>query len=184
MTATVSIRRWTGSAGAPTKTDITAINTRANAEDNHSTAGTTNPVRIPTAGTNYSYWVSTRLSVDGGTFTLINNLRWYSDGANNLGTGVGMNVAKASTGANAGYRQASGTAGTTGDELNGTNHTGLDEAVASAFTFTSGSPKGLNGSASGTGDLGDFVVYQITVGTSAGPGATGTETLTWVYDEV
>ena len=70
MAATVTIRRWTGSSGAPTKTNITSINTRANAEDAHSTAGTSNSILIPTSGTNYSYWVATRLSVDaitGGT---------------------------------------------------------------------------------------------------------------------
>ncbi len=64
MAATVTIRRWTGSSGAPTKTNITSINTRANAEDAHSTAGTSNSILIPTSGTNYSYWVATRLSVD------------------------------------------------------------------------------------------------------------------------
>jgi hypothetical protein len=72
MAATVLVRRLTGAG--PTATDITSINTRANAEDAHSTAGTTNPIQIPAAGTNYSYWVVTRLDVTAGTYTTINNL--------------------------------------------------------------------------------------------------------------
>ncbi len=67
MPATVIIERWTGAgatAGTPAAfTDITGINTRANAEDAHSTAGTANSVLVPATGTNYSFWVTTGLNV-------------------------------------------------------------------------------------------------------------------------
>ncbi len=171
MPATVTIRRWTGSSGSPTKTDITSINTRANAEDAHSTAGTTNPIQIPASGTNYSYKVSTRLSADTSPTGTINNIKWYSDGANGFGTGVDCNVKT-----EAAYDQATGTLGTTGTEMTG---------GAAFTTYTSGSPLSVTGSISNpsTGDFGDFVSYQTTVGTTAGPGATGQETFTWVYDE-
>lgn len=185
MAATVTIRRHTGTAGSQTKTDITSINSRANAEDAHTTAGTTNPIKIPAAGSNYSYWVSTRLSADTTPAGTINNLRWYTDGSNNFGTGVTCVGAKASTGTNAGYRQATGTPGETGTELSQANHTGLDEAPANVFTHTVGSPKSLTGTISNpnTGDFGDFMVYQIVIGTTAAAGATATETLSWKYDE-
>jgi hypothetical protein len=184
MAATVQIVRKTG-AGPGTPTDITGINTRANAEDVHTTAGTANPIRIPAAGTNYSFWVTTRLNVTVTPAGTIDNLRWFTDGANGFGTGVTCRGAKASTGADAGYRIATGTVGTTGLLLNGTNHTGLDEATADVFGFTSGSPKSLSGSLTNptTGQFGDHWVYQIEVGTTAGPGATPTETFTWRYDE-
>jgi hypothetical protein len=180
MAATVTIRRWTGASGGPTKTDITGINSRANAEDAHSTAGTTNPVRIPDAGSNYSYWVTTRLSCDVTPAGTINNLRWYSDGNNNLGTGV---TCVGAVGSN--YVQATGTQGTSGTELTQGNHAGLDEAPANVFTYTSGSPKSLTGSISNpnTGDFGQFFVYQVAVASTAGPGATASETFTWQYDE-
>lgn len=180
MAATVTIRRWTGTSGSPTKTDITGINTRANADDTHTTAGTTNPIQIPTSGTNYSYWVSTRLSADTSPSGTINNIKWYTDGSNTLGTGV---TCKASGSASA-YTQATGTVGTTGNVLNSTNYTGVGTPV-DAFTYTSGSPLSVTGSISNpsTGDFGNFVVYQIEVGTTAGPGATGSETFTWKYDE-
>lgn len=178
MAATVTIRRWTGAG--PTKTDITSINTRANAEDAHSTAGTTNPIQIPAAGTNYSYWVSTQLSVDVTPAGTINNIKWYTDGANGFGTGVTCKMNTASA-----YVQATGVAGTSGDVLNTTNHTSLAGATSDAFSFTSGSPKSVTGTMSNpsTGDLGHQAVYQIEVGTTAGPGATPTETFTWKYDE-
>lgn len=178
MAATVTIRRWTGSGGGPTKTDITSINTRANAEDAHTTAGTTNSILIPAAGSNYSYWVSTRLSIDAITGGTVDNLRWYTDGSNNLGTGVTCvgNTADA-------YVQATGTAGTTGTELTTGNHADLAGAPVDVFTHTSGSPKAITGSESTTGDLGHFFVYQVVVGTTASSGATASETFTWAYDD-
>lgn len=178
MPATVTIRRLTGAG--PTSTDITAINTRANAEDAHSTAGTTNPIQIPAAGTNYSYWVVTQLSADTSPTGTINNIKWYTDGANGLGTGVTCKMNTAT-----GYVQASGTAGTTGIQLTTGNYATLAGAPTDAFAFTSGSPKSVTGSVSNptTGAFGDRVVYQIEVGTTAAPGATASETFTWKYDE-
>lgn len=177
MAATVTIRRWTGAG--PTKTDITSINTRANAEDAHSTAGTTNPIQIPAAGTNYSFWVVTRLSVDVAPTTGINNIKWYTDGANGFGTGVTCKMNTAT-----GYVQATGTTGTTGDVLNTTNYSTLAGATSDAFSFTSGSPKSVSGSiGAAIGDLGDLVVYQIEVGTTATPGPTAQETFTFRFDE-
>jgi len=184
IVATIQILRKTGVAGATT-TDITSINTRANAYDTHSTADTTNPVRIPAADSNYSYWVSTRLNCTVSPAGTINNVKWYTDGSNTLGTGVTCTVAKASTGANAGYVQATGTPGTTGTVLSQANHTGLDAAPVDAFTLTTGSPLALTATISNptTGEFGEHVVYQIAVGTTAVAGATTSETFTWRYDE-
>jgi len=178
MAATVTIRRLTGSG--PTSTDITGINTRANAEDAHSTAGTTNPIQIPASGTNYSYWVVTQLSADTSPAGTINNLKWYTDGANGFGTGVTCKMNTAT-----GYVQATGTPGTTGTQLTTGNYATLAGAPTDAFGFTSGSPKSVTGSISNpsTGAFGDRVVYQIEVGSTAGPGATASETFTWKYDE-
>src|SRR5215212_9552517 len=140
MAATVTIRRWTGSSGSPTKTNITSINTRANAEDAHSTAGTSNSILIPTSGTNYSYWANTRLSVDAITGGTVDNIRWYTDGTNSLGTGVTCKAHTATA-----YGQAAGTQGTSGTQMTKTNYdnTGgtMDSGtIADAFTRTSGSP--------------------------------------------
>lgn len=178
MAATVTIRRLTGAG--PTSTDITGINTRANAEDAHSTAGTTNPIQIPAAGTNYSYWVVTQLSVDVTPAGTINNIKWYTDGANGFGTGVTCKMNTAT-----GYVQATGTPGTTGTQLTTGNYATLAGAPVDAFTKTAASPQAVTGTMSNpsTGALGDRVVYQIEVASTAAPGATATETFTWTYDE-
>jgi hypothetical protein len=180
MAADVQIRRWTGTSGTPTKTNITSINTRANAEDTHTTAGTTNPIQIPGAGTNYSYWVSTRLFANTAPAGTIDNIRWHTDGTANFGTGVDANVAPAT-----GYTQATGTAGTTGNQLTTVAYTQLTGAPVDAFSMYPNATTNLAvaGSVTMTGDFGNFVVYQLTVGTSAGPGATAMETFTWLYDE-
>lgn len=182
MAATIIINRWTGSSGGPTKTAITSANTVASASDAHQTtaAGSSNPIVIPAAGTNYSYWVTTRLSCSVTPSGTVNNIRWYTDGTNSLGTGVTCNVQTASS-----YVQATGTLGTTGTQLTTGNHAGLSGTPVDAFTLSSGSPKSVSGSIDNpsTGDFGDFIVYQIAVATTAGPGVSGSETFTWLYDE-
>lgn len=184
MPATVQISRKTG-ASPGSATNITGINTRANAEDAHSVSGTSNPIRVPASGTNYSYWVTTRLNVTVTPSGTINNLRWFTDGTNNFGTGVTCNVGKANVGADAGYRIATGTPGTTGTQLTTGNHSGLTGSPVDSFTYTSGSPLSLTGSLSNptTGEFGDHVVYQIAVATTASPGVTGSETFTFRWDE-
>jgi hypothetical protein len=155
-----------------------------NAEDTHTTAGTDNPVRVPSSGTNYSYWGNFRLQAISSPSGTINNIQWYTDGANNMGTGLGMTVATASV-----YSQAVGTAGTTGTQLTKTLYDAQGGTLAAdstnAFAYTSGSPLSVSGSISNpsTGDFGDFVVVQATVGSTAGPGASTAETATWRYDE-
>lgn len=176
MAATVQIVRLTGAG--PTATDITSINTRANAEDAHTTAGTTNSILVPAAGTNYSYWVTTRLNVTAITSGTVDNVKWYTDGSNNFGTGVTANVGTAT-----GYVQATGTPGTSGTLLSAGNYTGFTLGNADAFVYTTGSPLSVSGTTSTTGQFGDRVVYQIAVGTTAASGATASETFTWRYDD-
>ncbi len=176
MAATVQIVRLTGAG--PTATDITSINTRANAEDAHTTAGTTNSILVPAAGTNYSYWVVTRLNVTAITSGTVDNIKWYTDGANNFGTGVTAKVNTASA-----YTQATGTPGTTGTQLTTGAYASLAGAPVDAFTYTSGSPLSVAGSTTTVAQVGDRVVYQIEVGTTATSGATAAETFTWKYDD-
>lgn len=180
MAATIIINRKTGVG--PTNTNITAANTRASASDNPYTTETANPVPIPGAGTNYSFWVVTRLQCTVAPTTLVNNLKWFTDGSSGFGTGVGLVVATANV-----YDQATGTLGTTGTQLTVANYgngtTDLDAEPVDAFTFTSGSPLAVTGSIAGTGEFGDHVVYQFSVGTTASAGTAPAETITWQYDE-
>lgn len=175
MAAAIKINRLTGAG--PTATDITSINTRANAEDAHSTAGTTNSILVPAAGTNYSFWVVTRLECTAITAGTVDNIKWYTDGSNNFGTGVTAKGQTATT-----YVQATGTAGTTGLQLTTGNYSTVTTPT-DIFGFTSGSPLSVSGSTTTVQQFGDRVVYQIEVGTTAASGATAQETLTWKYDD-
>lgn len=183
MPATIQIKRYTGSSGSPTGTDITSLNTRANAADAHSTNDTSNPVQIPAgASISYSYWVTTQLYAVTSPSGTINNIKWYSDGTNNFGTGITCvgNTANA-------YVQATGTPGQTGAQLTTGAHSGLAGTPTNVFAsgYTSGSPKSVTGSISSptTGAFGDFFVYQIVVDSTATAGTSATETFTWKYDE-
>src|SRR3989304_4504213 len=104
MVATVIINRLTGAG--PTATAITGINTRANTADAHSTGDTASPIQVPAAGTNYSFWVVTRLECTVAPDNLVDNLEWFTDGSNSYGTGI-TNVMNTATG----YTQATGTGG-------------------------------------------------------------------------
>lgn len=182
MPATVIINRWTGASSAPTKTAITSGNTVANANDTHTAtaAGSADPIRIPSAGTNYSYWVSTRLSASTSPTGSITNIKWYATG-NNFGTGVGA-IGNQGTA----YVTAVGTQGTTGNILSTASHAGLaGSAPVDVFTYTSVLPRAIGGTlgSTATGDFGSFFIYQVTVGTGAQPGTTGPSQFNWTYDE-
>lgn len=183
MVATVIIERLTGAG--PTRTDITGINTRANAEDAHSTGDTANPIEIPGAGSNYSYWVNTQLNATVAPDNLIDNIEWFTDGSNTYGTGITAVVAQAAL---ASYTEAPGTPGVTGTELDDTNYSGGTLTPATPtdmFAFVTGSALSVTGSTSGTGAFGNIVVFQIVVGTTATPGTkpASPEDITWRYDE-
>lgn len=179
MAAVVEIHRLTGSG--PTGTDITNTNTRASTSDDPD-PGSSNPIPVPDDGTNYSFWVSTRLFADELPSGTINNIRWYTDGSNGFGTGVSC------VGNTAGdYVQAVGTVGESGTELTTGNHADLNSAPVDVFTFEVGTPLAVAGDID-SGDspdsyFGDLVVYQIAVADTAGPGATPTETFSFVWDE-
>jgi len=181
MAATVTIRRWTGDAGSPTKTNITNTNARCNAVDSPFTNQTLSPVIIPDGGLeNYSFWCSTRLSVDVAPGTGIDDIVWYTDGVNGLGVGRELKVAKAND-----YVEATGIVGQSGDELTMANHAELVAEPVDAFGFTIASPLSVTGSIGATtGDLGQFVVHQHVIGPTAQAGAGTPETISYFFDEI
>ena len=181
MPADVRIQRFVGSS--PVGTDVTGLNVRATAADLVTTDDIDFPVKIPASGTNYSYWVSLRLVTVTSPNGVINNIRWYTDGGNGLGSGVGMVVARARNGANAGYRQATGVLAQSGLQLSQANHSGLVEEPVDAFTYTSGSPLVVAGAQAGVGAFGDYVVTQITVAAGVVPHTPTPETMWFQYDE-
>lgn len=181
MAATVLIRRYSGSAGAPTLTDVTSANTRFNTSDTHAASGTATPIPIPSSSSNFSYWVAYRLDASTTPTGTISNVRWYSDGTNSSPAGVSWRAQEATS-----YVRATGTSGTTGLELNTTNYATLTAATADLFSFTSVAPKTITATISNpsTGPFGDWFVVQMEVAsTTAATGAVTSETLSVVYDE-
>lgn len=163
MAATVQIVEKNGAGG--TTTDKTAGTIRFKNADN-STVDLNNPMVKPGAGTDYSFEKWLRFNVSGGTYSQITNVRAYSDGANGLGTGVGL-YAKAVT-AYATPAEATATTGYT-----------------DFFTYTSGSPLTLGaGPYTSTGEKADHLVMICTVASTASGGLTASETITLAWDEI
>lgn len=195
MVAVLSVRVDTaGINGTPgTNTDIDALGPPAmqfRTADN-STVDTNAPIAIPAAGTNYSYVKSSYLYCDTAPSLQIDNIQFYTDGASGLGIGVGVVVGNEmptrNSGATTGYIVATGTPGTTGNEMT-TFYTGIT-GTTSVFTYVSGSAKSISISEAGLiinaiAETTNYVVFQMNVASTASPGTTANETGTWQYDEI
>jgi len=163
MAATVQIIEKTGAGGTPT--DKTSGTIRFKNADN-ATVDTSNPMVKPPSGTDYSFEKWLKFNVSAGTYTEITNIKAYSDGANGLGTGVGL-YAKAVT--------------TFATPAEATATTGYSDF----FGYTSGSALSLGaGPYTSTGEKGDHLVMIATVASTASGGMTPTETLTVAWDEI
>jgi len=191
MVATVNVQRITGPAGSKTYTTVTAVRLRT---DDANTNDTTNPIPIPTSNYNYSYWASICLDLSG-TFTKINNVRHYSDGAIGwtFGTGGMLMRGNRDTGDHgcpaANYQQASGTQGTTGyaidDATNGHAYYNTQTTkTANVASDTSGSPATIDSGDHTTAEKTKHIVLQVKVASDATQGSQSAETLTWKYDEI
>lgn len=165
MGATVQIHEMTGAAAGVDKTSGTI---RFKSADN-TTVDTSDRLQIPPSGTIYSYTKHARFYFEVGPSVDIQNLRCYTDGSNDFGTGVDVQ-----------YDVPAGGLGTF-PNIN-TNIAGTD-----LFTKVSGSPVDLDaintGPHSGTGYKGDHIRMQMSIAATAGPGQLTPETLTFAYDE-
>lgn len=184
MAATILHKAITGVAPG-TATDVDDLTMLFNTSDSVILSGTTNPLKIPTTGSKYSFWKHYRPDCTVTPATLANNFRFYTDGANSSPAGVLWWGQRANVGADAGYRQATGTVGDTGTQLTAGNHTGLVGAPVDIFTWTSASPLALTGDVTNpaTGLFGDLVAMQIEVQAAAQPGALAAEPFDLVWDE-
>lgn len=164
MVAVVQIHEKNGAGEAAT--DKTSGTIRFKNADN-ALANTSDPIPIPSSGTNFSFEKWLRLSVTVAPDTQIENLQAYSDGGDGL-----ANVTV--------HYKTEGTYATPSKPANATGLTDF-------FTSNSGSPidmDGINtGPFSGTGDIGDYLVMCWEVAAAAQQGASASETLTFSYDE-
>lgn len=190
MVATADVQEATGAG--PTLDTVT--NARYCTADNYN-PGTDNPIVIPAASFNYSYWKSHCLTFTG-TYTKINNIRLYCDGTITWtwGTSGELRIGARDTGdygcPSGSYDQATGTPGTTGDDVEThTYYVGQTNKSDPITDFTSpGSECDIDTATDYTSppDSSFYAVTQVKVDTAANgatPGQQTAETLTWLYDE-
>lgn len=163
MAATVQIIEKNGAGGTPTDKTSGSIRFK-NADD--ATVDLVNPMVVPVSGTDFSFEKWLRFNVTGGSYTQITNVVAYSDGANGLGTGVGLHAKAVTT-----YATPAEATATTG--------------YTNFFTYTSGAPLTLGaGPFTSTGEKADHLVMICTVADTATGGVTASETLTLSWDEI
>ena len=191
MAATMQIFMDTGGTDDnPASEDrVDAIGLRFKSNDNI-TIDTADPIVVPTAGTNYSYWKAIYLKMTAADSTKVNGVEFYSDGTISYGTGltlmVGDETPDKNSGSNAGYEVATGTSGTTGDEMvaavadltGSTTAADLTTAAPLSVTISETSTQ-----MDATNETSDYVYLQVNVATTAGAGLSASETLTFRYDE-
>ena len=191
MAATMQIFMDTGGTDDnPASEDrVDAIGLRFKANDNI-TIDTADPIVVPAAGTNYSYWKAIYLKMTASDSTKVNGVEFYSDGTISYGTGltlmVGDETPTKNSGSSAGYEVATGTSGTTGDEMVAAvvDLTGSTTAA----DLVTGSPLSVSISETSsqmdaTNETSDYVYLQVNVATTAVAGLSASETLTFRYDE-
>lgn len=166
MPATVLIREKNGAG--ETATDKTSGTIRFKNADN-ATVDLNNPLVKPGAGVDYSFEKWLRLNVSVAPTGNITNPKVYMSGAAETGQLLYMRTTNPGS-----YTTPAEATATTG--------------YTDAFTYTSGSPKALDtanaGPYTGTGDIADYLVMMMTVGTTvAAPGTLASKTITFQWDE-
>ena len=182
-----------GTDGTPgTEQDTAGLgppNVRFKTEDD-ATIDTANPIPIPSSGAaNLSYWKQVYLEVSEPPDTQVDNIKIYTD-ASGFGTGistfVGDETPTKNSGADTGYKVATGTAGVTGTSM---VSAGVVTGSADFYSFTSAAAKTVSISEAGailnaTGEMSNYVALQVAVATTASPGDLANETITFQYDEI
>ncbi|MFQ5954718.1 MAG: hypothetical protein ACE5JZ_06625 [Kiloniellales bacterium] len=184
MAANVIIEEWNGTGGSETRTDKTSGTIRFKNADN-ATVDLINPLVVPGSGQEYSFEKWVRLAIAGGSFTQVDNLQVYTDGANNFGTGIKAWYAIAGTYMTPVIPNESN------DPPQSPAAGSPQENMADLFGLTSGAPGDLDANNPGPytdgspqETIGDFIVMVMEVETTASNGVLTAETLTFSYDEI
>ena len=163
MAATVKIYECSASQNG---TDKTSGVVRFKLADN-ANVDTNDPITIPSTGTTKSYTKQLRLYCATAPDTQIDNIRAYSDGSNDFGTGISVNASVVSD-FSANTMEWSG-----GSDI---------------FGFTSAAPLDMDqfhtSVVTATGFFGDLLKLQMQVASTANSGALSAETLTFSWDEI
>lgn len=153
-----------------------------------------NPIPIPAAGSNWSYWKQVCLQCTVVPSTQVNNVKFYTDEVSDFGVGVDLFIGDQfpirNSGATTGYDLATGVVGTSGhDMLDAVNGHGDVTTETDAFTILAANKKDITISEgdtviNGVGDSTNYMVFQIEVLSTASPGTLTTKTFKLQYDEI
>lgn len=170
MAANVQILVWHGASASKASTALTDGQAIRFKQADNDTVDLISKIPIPASGTNYSYPKNFQFSSTTTPSNILDNLKIYSDGVNSLGTGASLLVKTSAT-----YVDPT------------TNTTTAVAGMSSIFGYTSSVPVPLAISGSltnpATGAFGDFIVMQMGIDSTAAAGTTGSETITFSYDE-
>ncbi|MFA6946477.1 MAG: hypothetical protein WC220_11310 [Pedobacter sp.] len=168
MAATIQIHEMSALAVG---TDKTSGTVRFKDADN-ATVDANNPLQVPAAGSNYSYTKQLRVKMTDPPNTNVSNLRWYTDGGNTFGTGIGVVIFNRAVDWLANYKTAMATS-------------------TDLFGYTAGTP--FDGDVNDPGPfvpadddsyIGDLIQLQMSVASTAPHRTLVAETLTLAYDEI
>jgi hypothetical protein len=189
MVATLTVERGTGVATSVVWGAGATVRLRT---DDANTADLTNPIPIDTV-LRLSFWASIRIDITG-TFTEVSNIRHHCD-AGGIGWTMGatgqLQRGNRDTGdmgvPNASYEQATGSVGTTGNNISASHtfYSGQTVKVADLSSDNGAGNAKLIDSTTYTGvSPTKHIVLQVLVDTDATSGLQTAETLTWLVDEI
>ena len=193
MVATVNVQQITGPSGSKTYSNITT-STRLQTKDQFAPNDTSYPIPIPSSGFKYSYWMNICLDLSG-TFTKINNIKFWSDGAIswNFGTNGELRRGKRDSGdqgcPDASYEQAAGTEGDTGytieDVINGHDYyKGQSTPTQNVANDASGSKCQVDTTDYTSAGKTKHLALQCKIASDAIQGEQTDEVLSFSYDEI
>lgn len=195
MPATVIIQEINGSPPVYTERGTGAIAARYCTNDVVN-PGLNYPIPIPTSGFNYSYWKSHCLDLSG-TFTKINNIKWYSQGNPTwtFGTGGEVRVGIRDSGdngcPNGSYAPAIGTVDVSGVPIEAVNghpyYRTQGTPTAKIGNYTISTPLIVDTTDYTSASKTKHVVTQVKVDTAANGASQGEQsdiTLTFQWDEI
>ena len=196
MVATVNIQQAIGGSDAnPATYNNITTSTRLQTKDQYNPTDTNYPIPIPTTGYKHSYWIHICLDLSG-TFTKINNIRFYSDGTIGWNYGTGGELRRGSRDTSdhgcpipTEYDIATGTEADTGDtiedETNGHDYYNTQTTpTTNVANDTETTPATIDSTDHTTTGKTKAVVLQCKIANDAIQGQQTTETLSFKYDEI
>ena len=180
MAATYVIVYASGTDGNPVWNNV-GTNLRFRTDDTN-TQDSTNPLVKPTSGQNHSFWKSIAVQWSG-TYTQVSNFRLYVDGNISwaLGTNGGLFIGDQSL-TDSQYVQATGTVGTSGNEVVA-SHANIT-SKSNAENYTSSNPMIFDSNTYTADGTSKHVVLQVTVDSDAQQGLLPSENIYFVVDEL